>query len=72
MSKANARHRRTTILGVLALASLVWVAVDQFDIPLEDMAWLLFYTVVVVLGIIVVAAVAVAAMIGLKKLLGKD
>lgn len=72
MSKATARYRRTTILGVLALASMVWVAVDQFNIPVEEMAWLLVYTIVVVAGIILFAAITVAAMVGLKKLFRKD
>jgi membrane protein DedA with SNARE-associated domain len=71
MSKAKARYRRSIIIWILALASMVWVAVDQFDIPPEDMAWLLVYTVVVVAAIILCAAVAVAVLVGLKKLLGK-
>jgi len=71
MSKAQARFRRSILLGVLALSTLIWVAVDQFDIPREDMAWSMVYTLVVVLGIIVSAAVAVGIWLGVRRLLGK-
>lgn len=63
--KANARFRRHIILGIVALASLVYVATDQFDIPREDMAWLLFYTAA---GVGVVIGLA-ACVVGLSVIL---
>jgi Ca2+/Na+ antiporter len=72
MSKANARYHRTILLGTLAMASLVWVAVDQFAIPWEDMAWLMVYTLVVVFGIIAFAGVAVGLWLVIRKLFGRD
>jgi len=71
MTRAHARYRRSILLGVLALSSLVWVAVDQFNLPREDMVWLMVYTLVGVLGIIVMAAVAVGVGLGVRRLLGK-
>ena len=71
-SKAQARYRRSILLGVLALAALVWAATDQFGIPPEDMAWLLLYTFVAVGGVIACAAIAVALWLLLKKILSRD
>ena len=72
MSKVTARHRRSVIIGVLALASLVWVATDSFGIPPQNIAWLLLYTVAGVLGVILTAAVMVALWIALRKLVGRS
>ncbi len=69
MSKADARYRRRIIMGVLALAGMMWLATDQFGVPRENMAWFLVYTLVAVLCIILLAAVVVALWIGLRKLL---
>jgi len=37
VSKANRRYVRTIVIGTAALAALVWMAVDQFGIPQEEM-----------------------------------
>jgi hypothetical protein len=71
-SRANARYRRSLILGILALASLVWVATDQFGIPPQDMAWLLLYVVAGLMVIIVIAGIAVALWLGVRKLVRRD
>jgi hypothetical protein len=71
-SRANARYRRSLILGILALASLVWVATDQFGIPPQDMAWLLLYVVVGLMVVIVIAGIAVALWLGVRKLVRRD
>ena len=71
-SRANARFRRSIILGVLALASLVWVATDQFGISPQDMAWLLVYILVGMLAIIFTAGITVALWLGVRKLLQRD
>ena len=72
MSKANARHRRSVFIGVLALGSLVWAAHDQFGIPPENIGWMLVYTIAAVFSIIVLAATVVALWLGLRKLLGRS
>jgi hypothetical protein len=71
-SRANARYRRSLILGILALASLVWVATDQFGIPPQDMAWLLLYVVAGLMVIIVIAGIAVGLWLGVRKLVRRD
>lgn len=71
-SRANARFRRSIILGVLALASLVWVATDQFGISPQDMAWLLVYILVGMLAIIFTAGIMVALWLGVRKLFQRD
>ncbi|MEH6571052.1 MAG: hypothetical protein V7709_18380 [Halioglobus sp.] len=71
-SRANARYRRSLILGVLALASLVWVATDQFGIPPQNIAWLLVYILAGMLGIILIAGTTVALWLGLRKLVQRD
>jgi len=63
------RYYRTLFLGVAALAALVWVAVDQFEIPWEDMRELMLFTLLVMGLVICVAALGAAAWLGLRKLL---
>lgn len=60
MSKAQRRYRRTIILGVLALAALVWAAVEQFGIPLETMLELALGSAIAVLMVIVAAGLVVS------------
>ncbi len=61
--------RRTLWLGVLATATLVWSAITHFGVPVAEMAWLFAYSVLGVLGIVVLAAAVVAALHGLRFLL---
>jgi len=55
VSKASRRYYRTIILGVLAMSSLIWVAVDQFDISVDEMLSL-FYATAIGAGLIILAA----------------
>ena len=66
--KTNIRYRRTVFLGVLATVVFVWAAITRFDVPAEEMAWLLAYCVFGVLGTMVLAALTMAVFIGLKRL----
>lgn len=68
MSRANARYRRSIIIGVLSLASLIWVATDQFGIPRENIGWMLVYTLAAVGCVMATAAVAVGLWLGLRRL----
>jgi len=72
VSRANRRYYRTIILGVFAMSSLIWVAIDQFDIPVEDMLSLFYATAIGAGGIILAAAIFVFLMAGLRKLSGRD
>jgi hypothetical protein len=69
MSRAQRRYIRTIVLGVCALAALVWSAVDLFDVPVEDMGQLFLGTVIAVGVVIVAAALTVALLAGLRRLL---
>ncbi len=66
--KARFRQRRTVFLGVLATVVFVWAAITRFDVPPEEMVWLMVYCVLGVLTTMVLAAVCVAAVVGLKRL----
>jgi succinate dehydrogenase/fumarate reductase cytochrome b subunit len=68
VSKANRKYWRTCILGLLAMGTLIWTAVDQFDIPVEEMKALFYTTLIVVGAIILLAALVVALWIGLRYL----
>jgi hypothetical protein len=70
VSKAKKRYYRTIILGVLALATLLWAAVDQFGLSYEEMAQLFVATLLVVGGVIVLAALVALIWVGLRRLLG--
>ena len=72
MGKATRKYYRTIILGVAAMAALVWSAVDQFGIPWEDMLELLWTTVVVTAAVIVAAGLGAALWMGLRRLLRRD
>ncbi len=72
MGKATRKYYRTIILGVAAMAALVWSAVDQFGIPWEDMLDLLWTTVVVTAAVIVAAGLGAALWMGLRRLLRRD
>jgi hypothetical protein len=58
MSKPARRYARTILLGVAALAALVWMAVRQFGIPLQEMLQLGLGAFLMVAGVIIAAAVA--------------
>ena len=69
MSKANRRYVRTIVIGTAALAALVWMAVDQFGIPHEEMLELLLAAGLVVLAVILFAGGATLLWIGLRSVL---
>lgn len=64
------RNRRTAFLGVFATLCFVWAAIWQFDVPPQDLAWLLLYCVIGVVAIMVLAGLSVAVLIVLRKVLG--
>lgn len=69
MSKATRRYYRTILLGVAAMAALVWSAVDQFGIPWEDMLDLFLGTLLVVVLAIAFSALLALLWAGVRKLL---
>jgi hypothetical protein len=72
MTRANRRFYRTLLIGLAALAVLVWTAVDQFGISRQAMAELLFGTLWIAGGTIGLAALGAVLWIGLRKLLQRD
>ena len=68
MSRASRRYYRTILLGVLALGTLVWVAVDQFGVPPRELADLFLATLLVVSLLIGAAALVVLLWVGLRRL----
>lgn len=65
----NRRYYRTVFLGVAALGTLVWAAIEQFDVPVEDMFQLFIGTLLSTLVVILFAALAVGIWMGVKKVL---
>ena len=41
MAKSRRRYLRTTLLGIAAMGTLIWAAIDQFGIPVKEMVDLL-------------------------------
>ena len=72
MSRASRRYYRTIILAVLAMAALVWVAMEQFGISRQEMTGLFLGTVLVAAAVIASAAVTAVLWISLRKLLRRD
>lgn len=68
MSKANRRFIRTVILAVLAMSSLIWVAIDQFGLSPDEMLGL-FYAIAIGAGVIIgFAAIGVTLLNMLRRL----
>ena len=72
MNRASRRYYRTIVLAVLAMAALVWVAMEQFGISRQEMAGLFLGTVLVAAAVIASAAVMAGLWITLRKLLRRD
>lgn len=72
MSKSARRYWRTIILGTLALGVLVWGAVEQFDVPIEEVRTLLLGTVLAVLLVIAAAGIFVLLWMGARRVLRRD
>ena len=70
MARSRRRYLRTLILGLLAMAALVWGAVDSFDIPLERIWDMFLMTLVVVVALVLAAAAAL--WIGVRRLSARD
>lgn len=72
MSSATRRYYRTIVLAVLAMAALIWVAMDQFGISRQEMTELFLGTLVAALVIILCAGAITLLWVGLRKLLRRD
>lgn len=59
---------RTVILAVAACATLVWVAIDSFDIPPEQMLSYLIALLIGAVGIIAFAGVSLGVVLLVKRL----
>jgi hypothetical protein len=66
------KNRRTLILGLLATVTLVWSVVHHFGVSPREMAWLFAYSVMGVLVIMALAAIAVTLLNTLRSLLRRD
>jgi len=55
-------YRRTAVLGILAMAVLIWAAVDQFDVPMEQV-WEIFRMALLMTALAVGAALVPAALL---------
>ena len=72
VSKATRRHYRTVLLAVMAMAALIWVAMDQFGISRQEMTELFLGTVLAALLIIICAGAITLLWMGLRKLLHRE
>lgn len=67
----KAGHKRTVFLGVLATVVFAWAAIDRFDVPPAELAWLLLYCVIGVGVVVVLAALSLGLFIGIRRLLAR-
>ena len=74
MNKARAarRYYRSIIISVVALAALVWVAVDQFDIAREEILELFVASLLALLLVVAGAGAAAFLWIFLRKIFRRD
>lgn len=67
--KVKVGHKRTVFLGAFATAVFVWAAITRFDVPAEEMAWLVVYCLMGVFLTMVLAALTVGVVVGVRLLL---
>lgn len=72
MSRANRRYYRTILLGLAAMAVLVWAAMDQFGISRQEILELLVATVLAVCLVITLAAGFALLWVMLRKIVQRD
>ncbi len=60
--------RRTIFLALVATGTFVWAAIEKFDVPPEELAWLLVYCVAGCLVVVVLAGLCFALVVGARKL----
>ena len=71
-AKAARRYYRSIIISVVALAALVWVAVDQFDIAREEILELFVASLLALLLVVAGAGAAAFLWILLRKFFRRD
>lgn len=71
-AKAARRYYRSIIISVVALAALVWVAVDQFDIAREEILELFVGSLLALLLVVAGAGAAAFLWIFLRKIFRRD
>jgi hypothetical protein len=71
-AKAARRYYRSIIISVVALAALVWVAVDQFDIAREEILELFVGSLLALLLVVAGAGAAAFLWILLRKFFRRD
>jgi hypothetical protein len=57
------RNRRTAFLGIVATSTFVWAAIYQFDVPPEELGWLLLYCTGGVLLVVTLAGLTIGTFI---------
>lgn len=72
LGKASRKYYRTILLGVAAMACLLWAAVDQFGVPWTEILDLMLATLLLAGMIILLAALVVGLWVGLRRLLRRD
>jgi len=70
VSRASRRFYRSLFLSLAALAALVWVALDQFDVSRQEETSLLLGTLTVAAGIILLAGLVTGIWIALRRWMG--
>ncbi len=72
VSRAGKRYWRTFILGAVALAGLVWMAVAQFDVPMAELRQLFLGSLLALFIVILAAGLFALAWMGLRRLMRRD
>jgi len=67
VKKIGRSFYRSLLVSLAALGVLVWVTLDQFDVPRREMVALLFGTLSVAAGVILLSALFAGVWITLRK-----
>jgi hypothetical protein len=71
MSRLPRRNTRTVILAIVAMASLPWAAVTQFDMPMDDFLALLAGALGALVLVIAAAGITVFGFLAVRRLLAR-
>ncbi len=69
VNRGGRAYLRTLLLATVALAGLVWLAVDQFGADPDEIRGFVLGSLLLAGGAVLAAAVAVCAWVGLRRLL---
>ncbi len=72
MRRGGRAYLRTMLLATVALAGMLWLALDRFGADPDEIRQFMLGSLLLAGGLVLAAALAVAAWVGVRKLLHRN